>query len=387
MTNWKRLAELPLRRVLGLMSGTSVDGVDAALVEISGTGDSLRLEGVLAALTLPYSPEEQHRIHALFDGHVADICEMNMVLGERFAEAALAAIAKAGLTRGDVHIIGSHGQTIYHIPRGQSRGASTLQIGAPAVIAERTGITTVADFRPRDIAAGGEGAPLVPYVDWAVCHEDNRTICLQNIGGIANVSVVTPRLSDLLAFDTGPGNMVIDAAAQRATDGRMSFDDGGRIAASTMPDEGRVLELLADPYFSSAPPKSTGREYWGAQYVDRIAARYSDPAALVCDMTELVARSIYDAYARFVFPCYRVDAVYLSGGGQRNPTLAQRLRDLFAPIPVHDSSSLGLPADFKEAIAFAVLANETICGTPSSVPGATGASGPRVLGSIVPVSS
>jgi len=384
---WDEIAHMPLRRIVGLMSGTSVDGVDAALVEVSGTGPTLRLERIAAALTLPYDAEERARIHALFDGRVADICEMNVILGERFAEAALAVIAQAGLAPEEVHLVGSHGQTIYHVPRGRARRSSTLQIGEPCVIAERTGITTVADFRPRDIAAGGEGAPLVPYVDWVLCHRPDRTIALQNIGGIANVTVVTPMLEDVIAFDTGPGNMVIDAAAERATGGRQTYDEDGRLAASHVPNQRRVAELLRDPYFALPIPKSTGREYWGRQYVERLAPMYTDAdgaVQLVSDLTEFAARSIRDAYAWFIFPQHRIDAVYLSGGGARNPVLRRRLAELFAPVPVGSTSDLDLPGEFKEAVAFAILANETICGQPSSIPGATGATGPRVLGKIIP---
>ena len=377
------LAALPVRRIVGLMSGTSADGIDAALVEVSGSGPSLRLLRVVASLTLPYTAEERAHIHTLFDGHVAEVCEMNAVLGERFAKAALAVIAQAGMKREEVHLIGSHGQTIYHIPRGRARQASSLQIGEPSVIAERTGITTVADFRPRDIAAGGEGAPLVPYVDWALCHRSDRTIALQNIGGITNVTVVTPALDDVLAFDTGPGNMVIDAATSLVTGGRRTYDEDGRLAAAHPPDAATVEGLMRDPYLALSPPKSTGREYWGVRYVERLAASGAQES-LVSTLTEFVARSIHDAYARFVFPRYALSGVYLSGGGQHNPVLRRRLEELFAPLPVTDSSSLGLPVDAKEAVAFAILANETICGQPSNVPGATGARGRRVLGVIVP---
>lgn len=372
-----------MRRIVGLMSGTSVDGIDAALVEVRGFGASLRLERVVECLTVPFQSEEQARIHALFEGNAADICEMNVVLGEWFAEAALAVIRKAGMTPSDVHVIGSHGQTIYHIPRGGTRAASSLQIGEPSVIAERTGITTVGNFRLRDIAAGGEGAPLVPYVDWALCHQPDRTIALQNIGGIANVTVVTPELDDVLAFDTGPGNMVIDAGVALVTDRRMTFDEDGRLASLAQPNEKVVEELLGDPYFARVPPKSTGREYWGVPYVRRLWESYAG-ASFVSDLTEFVARSIRDAYERFVFPCYAVSSLYLSGGGQKNPILRRRLEELFAPLPMLSCDALGLPVKFKEAIAFAVLANETICGQPSNVPGATGARGRRILGVIVP---
>jgi anhydro-N-acetylmuramic acid kinase len=385
MRSWNRLAQLPLRRVIGLMSGTSVDGIDAAMVEIEGCGPSLRLRSVVESDTVPFDPAIRERIHTLFDGHVADICEMNVILGELFAQAALQVIEKADLKPRHVHLIGSHGQTIYHVPRGGERTASSLQIGEPSVIAERTGITTVANFRPRDIAAGGEGAPLVPYVDWTLCRRENETIALQNIGGIANVTVVTPDINDLLAFDTGPGNMIIDAAVSLTTGGAETFDRDGRTAASTSPDRELANRLLSDPWLTLNPPKSTGREYWGVQYVEKLVREgITADARLVASMTELAAQSIYRAYTDFIFPRFDVSAIYLSGGGDRNPVLRTRLVNLFAPLPVRSSTDLGLPVDGKEAIAFAILANETICGHPSNVPGATGAEGPRVLGVICP---
>ncbi len=384
MLDTRALAEKPVRRIVGLMSGTSVDGVDAALVEVSGTGPSLRLERIVATITEPFTDDERARIHSLFDGHVSDICEMNVILGERFAAAALAVIAAAGLESGDVDLIGSHGQTVYHIPPSAAgRTASSLQIGESAVIAEGTGIATVANFRPRDIAAGGHGAPLVPYVDWALCRREDETIALQNIGGIANVTVVTPDLDGALAFDTGPGNMVIDAAVDIATNRERAYDEGGTIASTRVPDERHLQTLLADPYFAIAPPKSTGREYWGAEFMDGVRGA-ADAEQLVSDLTEFVARSIHDAYARYVLPRHDLAGVYLSGGGERNPVLRRRLSELFAPIAVRSSDDLGLPGDSKEAVAFAVLANETICGTASNVPSATGASGSRVLGTITP---
>ncbi len=386
MTDWIHLRELPVRRIVGLMSGTSVDGIDAALVQVSGTGETLRLERILATHTRPYTNAESERIHALFDGNVAEICEMNVVIAEWFAEATRSVIERAGLRPEDVHLIGSHGQTIFHIPPGSDRRPSTLQIGEAQVIAERTGIPVVSNFRPRDIAAGGEGAPLVPYVDWALCRRPDETIALQNIGGIANVTVVTPSIDDVLAFDTGPGNMIIDAAAAIVSRGKQSYDIDGRLAAAYSPDEERVRAALQDPYFRRTPPKSTGREYWGVQYVQQAAKTYSESELprIVADMTEITVQSIRDAYNRFVFPKHTLRGVFVSGGGARNPVLMRRMVELFAPIHVGTSDELGLPADAKEAIAFAILANETLCGTPANVPSATGARERRVLGSLTP---
>ena len=253
-----RIEQADIRRVVGLMSGTSVDGIDAALIEVSGAGNSLRLENVLATTEIPYDAETRQRIHDLFDGTTTAICEMNVVLGELFAQAAIEVIRESGLSPKDVHIIGSHGQTIYHIPRGGDQTPSSLQIGEISVIAERTGITTVGNFRARDIAAGGEGAPLVPYVDWALCHRDEETIALQNIGGIANVTVVTPGIQNLVAFDTGPGNMIIDAAVHLATEGEASYDKDGRMAVLRRPDNALGKRVVAGPVLHGSAAEKHG---------------------------------------------------------------------------------------------------------------------------------
>ena len=260
-------------KVLGLMSGTSVDGIDAALVEIRGAPPGLEAE-LLSFTFVPYAAGQRAQIFALFEpktGTVDNICQMNFQMGEWFADAALQAIGEAGLRPGDIDLIGSHGQTIYHAVGEESPVKSTLQIGEEAVIAARTGITTVADFRVADVAALGQGAPLVSYVDWLLLRHPTRARAIQNIGGIANVTYLPPGDDDsaVLAFDTGPGNMLIDFAATHATDGSQSYDKNGMLAAAGRVDETLLSDLMAHPFLSQHPPKTTGREQFGADLWSR----------------------------------------------------------------------------------------------------------------------
>jgi anhydro-N-acetylmuramic acid kinase len=311
---------------------------------------------------------------------------MNFRLGELFADAALGAIRAAGVEPRDVHLIGSHGQTIYHMPDAPPPGRSTLQIAEPCVIAERTGIVTVADFRVRDVAAGGQGAPLIPYVDFLLFRDPSRTRALQNIGGIGNVTVVTPSLDDVFAFDTGPGNILIDEFVRAMSAGTQHFDRDGALARTGTVETGILGELLEHPYFKASPPKTTGREMFGEALVHKLfeATPREHHVDMLATLTALTAHSIRMSYERFVFPKAEVSEVIMSGGGSQNPYLVESIRKLFEPVPVRLSDEFGIPADAKEAIGFAVLANETISGHPSNVPGATGASRRVVLGKIVP---
>ncbi len=384
----KRLVEiagLRKRLVVGLMSGTSADGVDAALVEIEGNSLDTRVK-LLAFETLPYPRDIAEAVRNLQGGTTRQVCEMNFRLGEIFAQAALNVIRSSGAEPSDVHLIGSHGQTIYHMPDAAPPARSTLQVGEPCVIAERTGIPTVADFRVRDVAAGGYGAPLIPYVDFLLFREPGRVRALQNIGGIANVTIVTPSLDGVFGFDTGPGNALIDEFVRGTTAGEHAFDKGGNLARGGEVEEEILQNLLEHPYFSLPPPKTTGREVFGPELVRKLisATPPEHRADMLATLTALTARSIKMSYDRFVFPEAVVDEVILSGGGCRNDYLVELLRELFAPVPVRLSDEFGVPADAKEAIGFAVLANETISGNPSNVPSATGASHPVVLGKIVP---
>jgi anhydro-N-acetylmuramic acid kinase len=348
-------------RVAGLISGTSADGIDVAVVDI---GD--RIE-VVAAKTVPYPPEVRRAILSVLD--VATVSRLNFLLGELFAEA----LAGCGVPLNTIELIGSHGQTIFH--EGEPvdflgrKIASTLQVGEASVIAARTGIETISDFRTADIAAGGKGAPLVPFLDYQLFrHAEIPRIAL-NIGGIANITVIPAgaKPEDVVAFDTGPGNMLIDAVAP-------PFDRDGELARAGRVDRALLERLLADPYYQRDPPKSCGREQYGADFV---AAANID----VATATELTARTIASAIARY--PTTR--EVIVSGGGAHNRFMMERLRALVTPR-VTTSAQLGIDVDSKEAILFAVLAYETFHRRAGNVPSATGALRPMILGKISPAS-
>lgn len=389
-----KISQLSKKKIIGLMSGTSVDGVDAAIVELEGNGIDTRLQ-MLSFHTLPYPREVRDQIFELFSpetGSVDKICRMNFLLGKLFADAALSAIDKAKLSTSDIHLIGSHGQTIYHLP--PSSGAdvpSTLQIGEPAVIAQMTGIPVVADFRVADVAAGGEGAPLVPYVDFLLFRNEKRTIALQNIGGISNLTVIpsNAKVDDISAFDTGPGNMLIDAAVKLLTSGGHNFDPDGRFAAKGIVDEKLLSELMSHPFIFALPPKTTGREDFGIHFAKKIISKAKRRGVkkfdILATFTEFTAKSIYENYKRFVFPKNDVSELILSGGGIHNSTLVKRIERYFGNIPVVKIDGYGIPSDAKEAIAFAVLANETFADHPGNVPNVTGARHHLILGKIIPV--
>ncbi len=407
-----RLARKPRRLVIGLMSGTSVDAVTAAAVEIAGRYSLERGRPRLSLLGLahrPYPPELRRSVFEAFDPGRAGadrLSLLNVAIGEAFAQAAQAAAAEAGLPLDRFDFIGSHGQTIWHqpdpimveLPGGPRPLTSTLQLGEPAVIAERTGLTVVSGFRGRDMALGGQGAPLVPLFDLLVYGERRRSLALQNLGGIANVTVLPAgrRLADVFAFDSGPGNMLIDALVESASGGAEGFDrDGARAARGRVSPE-LLTELMAHPYLSRTPPKSTGREEFGRPFAVRVRAR--GPALglsdddLIATATEFTAASIADAYDRFIRPRGRLARAVLAGGGAHNPVLVAAIRRRLAAVPglglkasqVVLQDDVGLPAEAKEAVAFALLADVTLRGLPGNVPGATGASGPAVLGVIAP---
>ena len=371
------------RRVVGLISGTSADGIDAALVELDGAGETTRAR-VLDFRTLPFDPDLRARVLALKEARAEELLRVHVRLGEEFARAALDLITRARRQGMEVHLIGSHGQTARHHPRAAEPDgrAATLQLGEPAIIAERTGLPVVADFRPRDIAAGGEGAPLVPLVDWLLFRRAGATRACLNLGGIANVTVVTDRLDSVRAFDLGPANMPMDLVVQAWTAGAETFDRDGARAAAGRVDSALVTELLRHPYLALPPPKSTGREAFGDVFVTPLLARYAGREAdLVASLTRFTAESVAAGIRRWVPE--PIDEVLASGGGVRNRALMSALATALAPIPVRSLAEVGVDPDAKEAVAFAVLANETLFGRPGNVPGATGAAGPRVLGKLV----
>ncbi len=374
--------------VVGLMSGTSADGIDAAVARLDGAPPHLDWQ-LVAHTHWPYDPALQAEIFACFrpeTGSVDRLCRLNFRLGEALAQAALAGIAAAGLRPEQVDLIGSHGQTMWHIPPGGDEPGATLQIGCAAVIAERTGRPVASDFRPRDMAAGGQGAPLVPLADWLLLSHPTRPRAAQNIGGIANLTYL-PAGGDpagVLAFDTGPGNMLIDDAAWRASQGRLTCDVDGRLAAQGRIDPGLLESLLADPYLTAPPPKTTGRERFGAQFGAGVWAEADRRGLSIPDrlatLTAFTAESIARAYRAFlpVFP----QEVILSGGGACNPILRAMLAERLAPARLLTSAEVGIPVEAKEALAFAVLAYETWNQRPGNLPSATGARRPVILGGI-----
>lgn len=368
---------------MGLLSGTSADAVEAALCRISGTGERVKLE-LVAHRSVPFEPELAARI--LGAETIRDACELNALIAEAFAEAALEVIDHANLEPDDVDVIGSHGQTLAHYPRALSANPSSLQVGDGALIAERTGIPVVCDFRTRDMAVGGEGAPLVPYFDWAVLRSrDGIRRAFQNLGGIANVSVVGQRLEDTLAFDTGPANMILDALSRRATGGRLSCDLDGTLSRQGQVIPELLTELLQHPFLAREPPKSAGRESFGPVLVDALWARFaSRPMDLIATAAAYTVEATARAYQQWILPRGPLEAVYLSGGGSRNPTLRDGLARKVAPLPVRSVSDLGFPEEAKEAGCFALLAHECLAGTPQNVPAATGAGKRVVLGKMVP---
>ena len=376
--------------VIGLMSGTSADGVDAALVELHGAPPTLTWRLALHHHH-PYPAALQAEILACTQKESSSaerLCRLNFALGDIYAHTVLETVQLAGLEPAAVHLVGSHGQTIWHDPLGQQ--TSTLQLGEAAVIAERTGIPTVHNFRTRDMAAGGQGAPLTAYTDVLLFTHATRLRTCQNIGGIANLTFLPPaNRPDLqpFAFDSGPGNMLLDDAVRRLTHGEQTCDLDGRLAAC-----GRVHEPLLDwwlqdePYFHKSPPKTTGRELFDQAYGLRLcqqaqAAGLGDNDFLAT-LTAFTAQSIAQAYRAFL-PAFPAEVI-VSGGGAKNPTLMRMLDDALAPARLLTSDELGLPGAAKEALAFALLAYETWHNRPGNLPSATGARQAVVLGSITP---
>lgn len=378
------------------MSGTSADGVDAALVEITEgeTGPDLKL---VAHRTVPYPEGLRARVLAAMlppGGTVDQVCHLNAYIGELFAQAALTLIAGAGHAPADVALIGSHGQTIHHLPAARDESGlavrSTLQIGEPAVIAERTGITTIADFRPRDMAAGGEGAPLVPIFHDVLFRHPERHRIVVNFGGIANLTWLPAgaRFGALRAFDTGPGNVLIDGFAAYLSEDAAGMDTDGMLAARGQVSPPLLGELMEHPFLRREPPKSTGREEFGPALLGHIVARAAERQIadkdLMATVTAFTAEAVAFAIERFISPTGRGTELVGCGGGSRNPTLMRMLGARLPDIRVVVADALGFPSAAMEAAAFALLAYLTATGRPGNVPSATGAARPVVLGAIVP---
>ena len=377
-------------RVAGLMSGTSADGIDVAIVDIAS-----RSRSVVAYDMFPYPSPIRKAVLRLCDpqkSQVEDICHYNFLLGRLFAEALIKTSQKHKIPLSSIDLIGSHGQTIYHIPSGRKFKSdlirSTLQIGEPSVIAEMTGITTVAAFRPRDIACGGQGAPLVPFADYLLFRHKRYHRALQNIGGISNVTFIPAggRLDDILAFDCGPGNMIIDAIVSIITQGRSNFDRNGAMSERGRISDALLKKFLRHPFFRLQPPKTTGRETFGQAYSQKFyqagVSMGLSSVDIVATATALTAAAIADSYKNFlpVMP-YQV---ILCGGGARNRSLVKMLEQKLTPARIMTTDKFGISSDAKEAVSFALLAWATIKGIANNVPSATGAGKPALLGKIIP---
>ncbi len=374
---------------VGLMSGTSLDAVDAALIEINSSHD--KHISLLSYVEVEIEKSLRSRIQKAMDPRLSPvdlICQLNIELGEMYAKSVEAAIQKSGVSKDQVSFIGSHGQTLYHIPSADNNRnwhtPSTLQIGDPCVIAEKTGILTVGDFRIRDMAAGGVGAPLIPFADAFLFAEPDRDVLCQNIGGIANCTLIQ-RGGQIIAFDSGPGNMVIDLLVRRFRP-ELNYDVDGELAR-----KGNVLESLLDvafshPYFEETPPKSTGHETFGQGFTDMLVSKSEDASLndLLATAVELTAKSIADSYKRFIFPQAKPEESIVSGGGSKNPYLMERLCALCPEIRWRRIDEFGIPSEAKEAIGFALLGYATLRGIPANSPSVTGAINAVLLGKIVP---
>lgn len=383
---WERLDEVrrqPERLIVGLMSGTSHDGADAALVQARGDGPSSKVS-LLKHTHLVYEAPFRERIGRAFSGVTEEVCRLNVEMGEVFARAVLKCLSDAGVSARDVSAVASHGQTLFHAPPVPGHPGSTLQVGEAAVIAERTGIPVLSDFRPRDMAAGGQGAPLVPYTDWILFREPDSASIVLNLGGIANVTVVTPDVEEVTAFDTGPGNALIDEIARIATGGREPCDWDGEMARKGKVNARIAEEILEHPYFRVPPPKSTGRETFGAALAGRLFEMSAGRPVedLLAAVTVATADSIVHACRDFIQTAHRIGRVVLCGGGVRNKFLVRLLREGFRGLPVILTDELEIPAEAKEAVSFAILGNELLAGNPANLPRVTGARHPVLLGKI-----
>lgn len=375
---------LPL--TIGMISGTSLDGIDVAVCHFDGHAQQAEIE-LVAFATVPYAAAVREELLNLYEdatNAIARICSMNVVIGQAFADAAVKVLEANGLSADDVVLAGSHGQTVWHQPDAESDLVvpSTLQIGEASVIAAALNCAVVSDFRVADMAVGGQGAPLAAYLDWAAFGDTNLNRAVQNIGGIGNVTWVPANgsVTDVIAFDTGPGNMLIDALVTRLTDGAQAFDADGAIGSNGTVDYELLNQLMQDPYLAIAPPKTTGREYYGSAMVENILRDRTLNADVIATVTAFTAHSIADAYRQWLpeLP----DEVYVNGGGARNPLLMRMLADALDGIPVRATDELGITADGKEAVCFALMAHDAIAGYPTNIPGATGAQRAVALGKV-----
>ena len=389
---------------MGLMSGTSVDGIDVVIAEFRLVKGFIKHKLLLFRKYDFPSMIRKRIFDAMNDSlpSTKNICQLNFELAYLYAKAVIKTLKESGLGKNKIFVVGSHGQTIYHIPQGTRENgkklvASTLQIGDGSVIAEITGIPTVSDFRTRDIAVGGHGAPLVPFADFHLLTHHKKNRILQNIGGVANVTFLKAngKISDIIAFDNGPGNMIIDYATFYFTNGKQNLDRNGELAGKGKVNNAILSELLKHPYYKTKPPKTTGREMFGKQYTEKIIKQYvvrdlsrkkgyskKDFCDFIAIITALTAITIIDSYKNFIMNKYLIDEVLLTGGGAYNPTLVKMIKNELQDMDVKTLEDIGFNSDGKEALSFALLAYATMLNVPNNVPSATGAKKPVVLGKI-----
>ncbi len=377
--------------VIGLMSGTSVDGIDAVLVKIKNNGIDTKVTEI-GFETYPFDNKVREKIFNLFDekkSSVREICYMNFLLGQLFGKAAINIAEKCNISINDIDLIGSHGQTIYHIPEGVSELGynikSTLQIGDGCVIADKTGVVTISDFRVSDMAAGGQGAPLVPYTEY-ILYNENSNMGFLNLGGIGNITLIPKeaKKDDIVAFDTGPGNMIIDFVVELLSNGDLKYDKNGEMAKKGVVCEKILNKLLEDKYFYKPLPKTTGREYFGKDFALEMIKICNEKNLsnfdIVATATAFTAKSV--ALAIKTYSRLQLNKLVISGGGSYNLTLVKMIEDYMKNVEVLTQEDLGLNSNSKEAVAFAVLANETISENESNLKSVTGANSYKVLGKI-----
>jgi anhydro-N-acetylmuramic acid kinase len=394
MNNLKSILTKKNRKIIGLMSGTSCDGVDLALIEINSKGENFEL---IHGYFKPYNKIQKKIILDCLDpkkSNIENVSKINFYLAQIWAESINEMLVKQKISKDEIDLIGSHGQTIYHQPQIQKFAnrqiSSTLQLGDPCVLAQLTGITTVGDFRVADVAVGGQGAPLVPYFDWLFFKQLKKNILALNIGGISNITFIPAdgNLDKVKAFDCGPGNILIDQLMLRLYE--KPFDRNGRIAKlGNFSDRLFNYLLKIDEFVKKDPPRSTGREYYGYDFVIKLLkkclrSRIQEPE-IIHTVSKYTAYCVFDSYKKFIYPKNKADILIVAGGGSRNPFIMDTLSDYFKGVNVKTTGDFNLNEDFKEAICFAVLANELIENRSANLPQVTGAKKPVLLGKICPV--
>ncbi len=375
------------RLAVGIMSGTSLDGIDVVIAKIEGSFVHTHIHPI-AYETFPFDVHILEKIRKAIRNEKSSsalICSLNFELGQVFADAVIKLCNKNHIQLSDIDFIASHGQTIFHITDyGDGYVPSSLQLGEGSVIAELTQTTVVSNFRCADIAAGGNGAPLVPYADYILFHDKKLNRSIHNIGGISNLTVLIKNggLDDVIAFDTGPGNMMIDYACKKLFN--ISYDDNGAIAQKGRPIKEMLEQLMKHPYLKLSPPKSTGRELFGEQFTEKIISHYANHSNedIISTLTYFTAKSIVNAYSNYIFPYTEIDEIIFSGGGALNQFCLELIAEELNGVKIKKVEEFGYNGAFKESLAFIILGNETINLKPSNVKHATGAKNSVILGQI-----